>query len=135
KLTLGGTETVLYSFGPTSGVDAQVPTGGLLEGSDGNFYGMTVKGGANGTGAVFKLTPAGVETVLYSFGPPVNSINPTPRGALNQGSDGDFYGCTQHGGTLNVGPVFKLTPSGVQTRVHSFTAGGTDAAEPGVLLQ
>ena len=135
KLTLAGVESVLYSFGPTSGGDAQTPTGGLVEGSDGNFYGMTVKGGANGTGTVFKLTPAGVETVLYSFAAPVNGINPTPRGSLIQGTDGNFYGCTQHGGTLNVGTVFKLTPAGVQTLVHSFSAGGTDAAEPGVLLQ
>lgn len=124
----------MHSFGTSTSVAGYAPSS-LVEGTDGNFYGMTVKGGANGTGTVFKVTPAGLETVLYSFGPAVNSINPTPRGALIQASDGNFYGCTQHGGTLNIGTVFKLTPAGAQTLVHSFSAGGADAAEPVVLLQ
>jgi uncharacterized repeat protein (TIGR03803 family) len=135
KITPAGAETVLYSFGPTSSTEAQSPTGGLVEGSDGNFYGMTAAGGANGTGTVFKVTPSGSETVIYSFDPQVNRISPRPIGTLIQGSDGNLYGCTQHSGTLNVGTVFKMTTAGVHTILHSFTAQGTDAAEPGVLLQ
>jgi uncharacterized repeat protein (TIGR03803 family) len=135
KITPGGTQSVLYSFGPSSGNDGQNPAGGLVEASDGNFYGLTSHGGANGTGTVFKVTPAGVETILYSFDAPTSGVNPTPRGALIQGNDGNLYGCTQHSGTLNIGTVFKLTPAGVHSIVHSFAAGSTDAAEPGVLLQ
>ena len=135
KITPAGSQSVLYSFGAASSTDAQTPAGALVEGSDGNFYGMTTHGGTNGTGAVFKITPAGVETVLYSFDPPSIGVSPTPKGALIQGSDGNLYGCTQHGGTLNLGTVFKLTTSGVYTLVHAFAAQGNDAAGPVMLLQ
>lgn len=136
RITAAGTETVLYSFGPQSGTDGRSVSGGLIQASDGNFYGLTNEGGANGTGVVYRVTPAGGETVVYSFAPPTNGINPRPIGPLLQGSDGNFYGTTQAGGTLNSGTVFELTPGGVETTLHSFTAQGTDVAEPlGGVLQ
>ena len=66
KLTASGTETVLYSFGSATG-DGQHPEAGLIMDKKGTLYGTTYWGGANGYGTVFKLTPAGKETVLYSF--------------------------------------------------------------------
>jgi uncharacterized repeat protein (TIGR03803 family) len=73
--------------------------------ADGNFYGTTALGGASSEGTVFKITPAGVETVIYYFtgGAAVNH-----PGALIQGADGIFYGTTAYGGSSNLGTVFAF---------------------------
>jgi uncharacterized repeat protein (TIGR03803 family) len=123
------TEETLYAFGSSS-TDAISPSGVLLKGSDGNFYGTTEYGGINGSvssdnftgnGTVFKITPTGEETVLYSFaGGSADGANPQ---VLIQGSDGNFYGVTSNGGANEVGTVFKLTPEGVETILYSFVAG------------
>jgi uncharacterized repeat protein (TIGR03803 family) len=134
QVTPAGVETILYSFGPTSGHDGQQPIGGLVH-ANSNFYGMTFLGGTNNTGAVYRLTPGGVETVLYSFGPPVNSVGPNPIGSLIQASDGNLYGATTYGGTYNIGMIFRITPSGTFSIVHSFSAGGVDGAYPYALIQ
>ena len=137
EITPTGTETVLYSFkgGPSDGAEAPGCPGSLIQAGDGNFYGMTDEGGANGFGTVFEITPAGVETVLYSFkGGTVDGAN--PYDSLIQAQDGDFYGVTQRGGTDNSGTVFKMTPSGTETVLHSFTGGASDGAvPPGSLIQ
>jgi uncharacterized repeat protein (TIGR03803 family) len=119
----------LYSFG-TNSTDGMAPSGVLLQGSDGNFYGTTVDGGigggrsgdrVTGNGTVFKVTPTGEETVMHLFaGAPADGANPV---ALIQGSDGNFYGATSDGGRNNVGAVFKLTPDGAETILYSFVAG------------
>jgi len=128
KVTPAGVETVLYSFagGTTDGVS---PRAALIQGSDGNFYGTTASGGTSGKGTVFKVTPAGVETVLYSFtgGTTDGSV---PVAALIQGSDGNFYGTTSSGGASSVGTVFKITPAGVETALHSFAGGTSDGGQP-----
>jgi len=102
KITPSGDFTVLYTFkGGTDGADPQ----GFIQGADGNFYGTTPDGGAHsnscpeGCGTVFKITPAGVHTTLYSFCP--QNYCPdgeNPKGALVQGPDGSFYGTTTYGG-------------------------------------
>ena len=69
KVTPEGVESTLWNFGGTR-TDAQEPLAGLLQGSDGLFYGTTFAGGAIGGGTAFSLTPAGVEHVLWSFGAP-----------------------------------------------------------------
>jgi trimeric autotransporter adhesin len=125
KLTPAGAETVLYSF--TGGTDGGFPYAGLIQGADGNFYGTTYQGGTNGNGTVFKLTPAGAETVLYSFAG--GTDGQYPQAGLIQGTDGNFYGTTLNGGTNAVGTVFKLTPAGAETVLYSF-AGGTDGGNP-----
>lgn len=137
RITLAGTYTILYSFG-ASPSDGMVPTAGLIQASDGNFYGTTTNGGANsctnvpGTsnncGTVFRITPAGVKTTLYSFGASA-SDGVQPEAPLVEGSDGSFYGTTVTGGahacttasaTNNCGTVFRITPGGVATILHSF---------------
>jgi len=65
KLTPGGTYTTLYGF--SGGADGGHPTDTLVIGSAGNLYGTASTGGAANAGVVFKVDPAGVETVLYSF--------------------------------------------------------------------
>jgi uncharacterized repeat protein (TIGR03803 family) len=127
KITAGGTETVLHTF-PKTGTDGQIPYAGLIEGSDGNFYGTTYFGGSNGFGTVFKVTPSGTETVLYSFAGGTDGEH--PYAGVIQGSDGNFYGTTYQGGASGYGTVFKVTPSGTETVLYSFTGGSGDGANP-----
>ncbi|MES2056068.1 MAG: choice-of-anchor tandem repeat GloVer-containing protein [Pseudomonadota bacterium] len=153
KITLNGAFTILYSFG-ASPSDGIVPIGGLTQGSDGDFYGATASGGANhcgqipqsgsNCGTVFKISPSGVETVLYSFGAS-RSDGVTPNGSLVQGGDGNFYGTTVNGGanacsdsgaTNNCGTVFRITPAGVLSVLYSFGASRADSIAPqGALIQ
>jgi uncharacterized repeat protein (TIGR03803 family) len=129
EVTPAGVETVLYSF--AGGSDGANPYGGLIQGTDGNFYGMTYIGGTSGHGTVFMVTPTGIETVLYSFAG--GNDGASPFAALIQGADGDFYGTTQYGGPSNAGTVFKVTPSGLETVLYAFT-GGSDGSNPTVQL-
>jgi uncharacterized repeat protein (TIGR03803 family) len=113
-ITPSGAGTVLYSFGAGPS-DGQNPSGALVLASDGNFYGTTLAGGtpnanckaSNGCGTLYRITPSGTETVLYSFGTNA-SDGIGPSGALLQASDGNLYGTTTAGGTANAGTVFKL---------------------------
>ncbi|MGA7618391.1 choice-of-anchor tandem repeat GloVer-containing protein [Candidatus Binatus sp.] len=134
KLTPSGTLTTLHSFcseeDPSTGncIDGDEPSD-LIEGSDGNFYGTTSSGGANGDGSVFRLTPSGTLTTLYSFcseGNPNTFSCPdgTDPSAVIEGSDGNFYGITRVGGEYGNynrdGTAFMLTPSGTLTTLYSF---------------
>lgn len=115
RVTSSGAFTVLHDFAYTDGTDPNLPT----QGTDGNFYGTTIFGGTKNLGVVYKLTPAGKITVLHSFtGYP--SDGSYPKGILVQGNDGNFYGVTYEGGSNNNGSVFKITPAGVLTMIHSF---------------
>lgn len=116
QMTPVGVLTTLVSFNGTNGSH---PYAGLVQGSDGNFYGTTSVGGANNLGTVFRMTPAGVLTILFSFN---NTNGSAPFGALVQGTNGDFYGTTSVGGTNGMGTVFQMTPAGVLTRLVSFTS-------------
>jgi uncharacterized repeat protein (TIGR03803 family) len=140
------TLTVLHSFGGGSDGVNQAPSpfdgilpfpfagGGLIQAADGNFYGVTFFGGADNLGAVFKITPAGVETLLYSFagGVTVGPDGAHPSAGLIQGSDGNLYGTTSNGGTNGTGTVFKVTSAGAETVVYSFPA---NFANPSGLVQ
>jgi len=125
KITPAGTLTLLHSF--TGVADGADPEAGLVQGSDGNFYGTTATNGANDHGTVFKITPAGVLTTLHSFssltGGIRNSDGADPYASLAIGSDGNFYGTTYDGGAYAFGTVFKITPAGALTTLHSFTSG------------
>jgi uncharacterized repeat protein (TIGR03803 family) len=140
RITPAGAETVLYSF--LGGSDGELPSASLAEGNDGNFYGTTPFGGGSGDGTIFRITPTGEETVLYSFrGGTANGANPYT--ALVQGDDGSFYGTTQAGGNENSNPcgggcgsLFKITPSGNETVLYLFAGSTTDGALPaGSLVQ
>ncbi|MFZ0805785.1 MAG: choice-of-anchor tandem repeat GloVer-containing protein, partial [Candidatus Sulfotelmatobacter sp.] len=126
EITPAGKLTTVYTFCSQSGCsDGANPSGGLLQGSDGNFYGTTAVGGAFGAGSVFKITPAGAFTTVASFD---GSNGDDPAfGSLIQATDGNFYGTTLAGGASTAcgsgcGTVFKLTPRGKLTMVYSFCA-------------
>jgi uncharacterized repeat protein (TIGR03803 family) len=139
--TTGVTEGVLYSFcSQTSGnncTDGQLPEGALVQASDGNFYGTTSDGGTSVTssgygGTIFKLTPSGQLTTLYSFCSRAGSSGENctdgvdPQPSLVQGADGNLYGVTEQGGTgsysdvSHSGTIFKITPTGVFTTLYNF---------------
>jgi uncharacterized repeat protein (TIGR03803 family) len=121
KLTLQGKLTVLYNFA-SSCTDGATPNGIVL-GSDGNFYGTTVYGGNNsdGPGIVFKITPAGKYTELYSFCSQANCTDgEKPFFPPVQGNDGNFYGATSGGGSFGGGVIYKITPSGQYSVIYNF---------------
>jgi uncharacterized repeat protein (TIGR03803 family) len=134
KLSTSGTYTLLYTFCPAAGcTDGAAPQGPLVENSDGNFYGATAQGGASGHGTVYKVTPAGTVTTLYSFtGAADGSV---PFGTLVVGSDGNLYGATELGGSDGFGTVYKVTPSGSFTSLHSFSDGDGDSNPYNGLVQ
>jgi uncharacterized repeat protein (TIGR03803 family) len=108
KMTPSGSLTTLHSF---SGPDGRNVAEGLVQGSDGNFYGITVQGGANDVGEVYRITPSGTLTVLYSFCPQYGCADGQyPKATLIQAADGNFYGTTFQGGAHGQGTVFAITP-------------------------
>ena len=130
KITPTGTLTTLYSFCSQSGcADGEYLFAGLVQASDGNFYGTTWSGGVNGSGTVFEIARSGTLATLYSFD---GTDGAGPVAGLVQGSDGNFYGTTQVGGTNGSGTVFKITPSGALTTLHSFD--GADGSNPAAVL-
>jgi uncharacterized repeat protein (TIGR03803 family) len=141
KITPAGTLTTLYAFCSLSScTDGLSPKAGLVQGTDGNFYGTTYEGGAGtdcasegGCGTVFKITPAGALTTLYSFCSQSSCNDGAfPTDALIQANDGNFYGTTLGGGTGASGTVFKITSSGTLTTLYSFCSQSncTDGAFP-----
>ncbi len=126
EITPGGTLTTLYSFGSQAG-DGSHPEAGLIQATDGNFYGTTSLGGTYGNGTVFKITPGGTLTTLYSFGSQATDGS-SAQAELIQATDGNFYGTTSEGGTNGHGTVFKITPGGTLTTLYSFN--GTDGSFP-----
>jgi uncharacterized repeat protein (TIGR03803 family) len=121
KITKKGQLTTLYSFG---GPDGENPFAGLLQATDGNFYGTTSKGGTNGYGTVFKITSKGALTTLHSF---EGNDGESPSAGLIQAADGNFYGTASGGGDGN-GTVFKITAAGTLTALYSFE--GTNGIGP-----
>jgi uncharacterized repeat protein (TIGR03803 family) len=134
KLTPAGTLTTLYSFCAQSGcTDGIYPNGELIQANDGSFYGTTNSYGANGFGGtIFKVTTSGALTTLYSFCSQPNCTDGNgPTAGLVQATDGNFYGTTSAGGD-GAGTVFKITPTGTLTTLHSL--GGNDGANPNTRL-
>jgi uncharacterized repeat protein (TIGR03803 family) len=131
EITTGGMLTTLYSFCSQSGcADGATPFAGLVQGSNGDLYGTTAYGGANGLGTVFKVTPVGTLTVLHSFAGPDGA---NPIAGLVQTPYRDLYGTTGYGGSSSnceegCGTIFKITPGGTLTTLHSFD--GSDGSGP-----
>lgn len=114
----------LYSF--KGGSDGGTPFSNLVEARDGNLYGTTAYGGSSGQGNVFRVTLAGVETVLHTFN---GNDGANPFGGLIVGRGGVFYGTTFDGGPDSAGTVFRMTITGTVTTLHVFS-GGSDGRSP-----
>src|SRR5215471_17830347 len=106
-----GPET-LYSFHKGPGT----PSGTLIQGVDGNFYGTTLLGGEDGEGSVFRMTPIGTITTLVSF----TETNSFPASRLVWGSDGNMYGVTSDGGSSGWGTIFRVGTNGALTTLQEF---------------
>lgn len=142
RVTPQGELITLHSFNLNDGANPQAP---LVEGADGNFYGTTAFGGANkgsvcdseGCGTVFQLSPIFPYklTVLYSFCAQNGCADgASPYAGLVQGIDGNFYGTTAGGGTdRSYGTIFKITPEGSLTTIHTFDL--SDGDGPNGLVQ
>jgi uncharacterized repeat protein (TIGR03803 family) len=128
KLAPSGNETVLYSFGPTSGSDAQEPRSPVYRDAAGNLYGTSFFGGTGRGGAVYKIDANGHETVLHSFN---GNDGLYPESPLIADAQGNLYGTTTQGGPAgnNGGVVFKIAPDGTLTDIYQFL-GGSDGQNP-----
>ncbi len=119
----------LYSF--TAGSDGANPNG-LMQASDGNFYGTTQYGGINSAGTAFRFSPAGALQTMFQFGG--TDAGYTPQAALVQGADGGLYGTTASGGTIGGGIIFKITTNGVFATLYNFNGGDGDSPEVPMIL-
>ena len=118
KITKSGTYTVLKNL--TGATDGEYPNGSLIQGTDGNLYGMNYSGGANSGGTIFKITLTGTLTVLRHLS---TADGYYPYGGLIQGTDGNFYGCTSTGGANGGGTIFKITSTGTFTVLRNLASG------------
>lgn len=145
RASIPGTATILYQF--TGQSDGYEPVAGLVLGTDGNFYGSTAGGGTvnticpYGCGTLFKITPSGALTTLYSFS---GSDGIGPYGALMQAADGNFYGTTLEGGnttlctaeTTGCGTLFRFNPTTMGlTVLHGFNGSSDQGGPFGSLIQ
>ena len=126
RATQTGSLTPLYNFS-TGTFAGYLPTP-LLQADDGNLYGSTVTGGANGTGMIYKLTPSGQFTLLHSF-----EKGPIPHGpaTLIEASDGNLYGVAQ--ANSGAAQVFRITKAGVYAVIYQMSE--PDGLPPCWLLQ
>jgi hypothetical protein len=136
EITPSGTLTTLFNFDNLNNESPGGPmVGALVQGSDGNFYGLTVEGGSGsgcgtaGCGTLFRMTPSGTLTVVYSVpGPPANGL---PDAGLIQGTNGNFYGAT-NGGGLDYGTIYSLS-LGLSPFVETQPASGALGAAVSIL--
>jgi uncharacterized repeat protein (TIGR03803 family) len=103
---------ILHLFGQTT-TDGAFPAGTVVQGPNGDLYGVTTRGGTAGLGIIFEISTLGNYTILHNFGDgsvPNDGLN--PAGTLIVGQDGNLYGTTKNGGSAGLGTVFKfsLTP-------------------------
>jgi len=140
RITAGGVLTTLYSFCSQPGcADGNGSYAGLIQGTDGNFYGTSGAYGSN-LGTVFKLTSGGKLTTLHTFNGADGSL---PGGVLLQATDGNFYGTTPLGGAssacggvfLGCGTIFKITSGGTFTVLHNFLGGASGNRPQDGLIQ
>jgi len=124
------TESVVYSFcsqGGSKCTDGSGPTTGLIQASDGNFYGTTESGGATGNGTIFRLAPTGALTTIHNFCVNTGCSDGSIPEGLIQGGDGNLYGVTARGGTglpqcdpTGCGTVFRVSLEGSFQTLYSF---------------
>jgi uncharacterized repeat protein (TIGR03803 family) len=136
KVDKFGKETLLYTFNAQK--SGKYPYGSLVRDPSGDLYGTTSAGGiyskgdcSLGCGTVFKLTPAGKYTALHRFAGGADGSKPLD--GLVCDSAGNLYGTTELGGTSDQGTIFKVSKTGTETVLYSFT-GGADGANPRAAL-
>jgi uncharacterized repeat protein (TIGR03803 family) len=117
RMSATGAVTVLHSFNSGQN-DGSWPNAGIVQGSDGAFYGTTLQGG--GYGSAYRIDAAGNFTLLHRF-TVADGIN--PEGGLTRAGDGNFYGVTNQYGPKGGGTVFRLGPTGAFAVIHGFTWG------------
>lgn len=125
-------ESTLYTF--SGGNDGNYPDSGLTAGPDGNFYGTTTYGGTGDVGTLYRVTPQGAHTVLYSF-TPAPGDGQYPASGLELGDDGFFYATTTAGGAHGGGTFFRMTLDGDVTTLFHFGANGSGSAPQGLTLR
>ena len=131
KIDTAGRETVLYNF--TDNADGGHPYAGVIRDAAGNLYGTTESGGTqNYAGVVYKLDPAGHETVLHTF--MGDDYGGNPYAGVVRDSAGNLYGTTLQGGTVGMGVVYKLDTTGHETVLHTFTGQAGGGSPSGVIL-
>ena len=132
ELSPTGTETVLHTFAYND-AGGTGPLAGVILDKAGNIYGTTATGGTGnngyGYGTVFKITPTGTYTVLYSFTGGTDSCFPQ-NAALVLGKKGFLYGTTSGESCSSFGTVFKLSPAGTMTVLHTFVNDRADGLDP-----
>ncbi|HVM60699.1 MAG TPA: choice-of-anchor tandem repeat GloVer-containing protein [Verrucomicrobiae bacterium] len=132
RVGTNGVVTILHSFGTQAG-DGYIPGAGLLQGSDGYFYGSTANGGSGtacdgGCGTIFRVSSSGAITILHSF--TGGSDGSAPYALVIPGSDGYFYSTTTSGGADGYGTAFRISSSGTFTLLHTFAGSPNDGANP-----
>jgi len=137
QFTPTGKLTTLYSFcSQATCADGSQPNP-VLQASDGNLYGTAQGNGANGAGAIFKLSTAGAFTTLYSFcNQPNCADGGSPVAGLLQASDNNFYGTAELGGSDSEGTVFRITSTGKFATLFTFCQQSNcpTGGEPGAAL-
>ncbi len=125
RMTLAGRITVLHSFCSSSGCTDGANPSGVMQASDGNFYG-SASGGTQGVGMIFKISPSGNLTTTYTFCSQANCADGAYVGFPPiQGIDGNFYGVTDGGGTESGGVLYELTASGTYKVLYNFCLTGS----------
>jgi uncharacterized repeat protein (TIGR03803 family) len=121
KLSTAG--VILWSYSFPGGSGGSSPVAGLIQASDGNFYGTTFAGGnALGIGTIYRLDQDGNVVVVYTF--QSNTDGSNPEAGLVQGTDGNLYGTTLGGGAHKLGTLFKVSLSGTHTKLYDFGGSG-----------
>lgn len=135
ELTPAGITTVLYNFG-CGWYDQSGPNGVLL-GSDGNYYGTNYGswfyGPQTQVGTIWRLTPSGTLTTLYTFTGGTDGGHPRSTPVL--ATDGNFYGDTHDGGASGCGVIYRITAAGDYSVIYSFTGGADGCAPVAALIQ
>jgi uncharacterized repeat protein (TIGR03803 family) len=138
RATLAGAVTTLHSF-PTLGAFSTAgvainatganPRSGLFLGADGNYYGTAYQGGSVGYGTVYRMTPAGVVTVVHAFTGPTSG-GAFPLASVSQDAAGNLYGTTERGGPNNLGTAWRIDTSGQFSMLHGFLGTTVDGMSP-----
>lgn len=132
RMAPDGSYTELHHF--SGGPDGGAPVSKLVEGIDGNFYGTTRVGGANGFGTFFKVTPAGAVTTLVDWSQ--NSTGWSPYGNIILAADGNFYGAHRSVSSAQASTIYRVTPAGAASLVANIgSLPGMSSAMPNGLMQ